>query len=84
MFERLFEGFDRNDLDQRAREDARLNIYEPDAYVLATLGPPTAAVAGDPPAVFAQRGYYFTLCRMPTYGLDAWKQIMDGTWKRKK
>src|SRR5438270_14025103 len=39
MFERLSEGFDRNDLDQRAREDARLNIYEPDAYVLATLGP---------------------------------------------
>jgi hypothetical protein len=39
MFERWFEGFDQNDLNQRAREDARLNIYEPDAYVLATLGP---------------------------------------------
>jgi hypothetical protein len=38
----MFEGFDRNDLDRRAREDARLNIYEPDAYVLATLGPEPA------------------------------------------
>src|SRR5262245_10870075 len=35
----MFEGFDRNDLNRRAQEDARLNIYEPDAYVLATLGP---------------------------------------------
>lgn len=26
---------------------------------------------------FAQRGYYFTFSRMPTYGLDAWKQIID-------
>ncbi len=42
MFERLFEGFDRNDLDRRAREDAQLNIYEPDAYVRATLGPEPA------------------------------------------
>ncbi|MBV8547514.1 MAG: hypothetical protein JO093_13705 [Acidobacteria bacterium] len=38
----MFDHFDRNDLERRAREDARLNIYEPDAYVLATLGPEPA------------------------------------------
>ncbi len=38
----MFEGFDRNDLNRRAQEDAQLNIYEPDAYVLATLGPEPA------------------------------------------
>jgi len=26
---------------------------------------------------FALRGYYFTFSRMPTFGLDAWKQIID-------
>src|SRR5688572_26874405 len=27
--------------------------------------------------VFAQRGYYFTFCRMPEYGLAEWKDIVD-------
>src|SRR5437763_127106 len=33
----------------------------------------------DPPAAgpFAVRGYYLTLTRTPTYGLDAWKRTID-------
>jgi hypothetical protein len=26
----------------------------------------------------AIRGYYFTFCRMPTFGLETWKEIFDG------
>src|SRR5688500_19004083 len=26
---------------------------------------------------FFHRGYYFTFSRMPTFGLEAWKQIID-------
>ena len=29
-----------------------------------------------PKNTFKQRGYYFTFCRMPTVGLDEWKQIL--------
>lgn len=29
------------------------------------------------PSPFAQRGYYFTFSRMPAFGLDEWKQILD-------
>jgi hypothetical protein len=36
-----------------------------------------AAQPGADSPAFAYRGYYFTLCRMPTYGLDAWKQIIE-------
>src|SRR5262245_10401434 len=39
---------------------------------------PAASDAADPrPSPLAYRGYYFTFPRMPTYGLDAWKQIID-------
>ncbi|QDV33737.1 hypothetical protein [Tautonia plasticadhaerens] len=36
--------------------------------------------ADDPKAAgpFAQRGYYITFMRMPTYDLDAWETIIDG------
>ena len=38
----------------------------------------TQVSVGEPNApVFAHRGYYFTFSRMPTYGLDAWKRIVD-------
>jgi len=30
-----------------------------------------------PPSPFAQRGYYITFMRMPTYGLAQWKDILD-------
>ena len=35
----MFRPFNRNDLEARAREDARLGIYAPDAYITATIGP---------------------------------------------
>src|SRR5690348_14535586 len=38
---------------------------------------PAAAGAQPRPSPLAYRGYYFTFPRMPTYGLDAWKQIID-------
>jgi hypothetical protein len=38
---------------------------------------PGVARADPPPSPFTQRGYYFTFPRMPTYGLDAWRQIVD-------
>ena len=46
--------------------------------VLLGLAVSTAAAA-DPPAggPFAHRGYYLTLTRTPTYGLDAWKKTID-------
>jgi hypothetical protein len=33
---------------------------------------------GKPDGPFAQRGYYITFMRMPTYDLDDWKVIIDG------
>src|SRR5687767_5839776 len=35
------------------------------------------APATMPAASFAQRGYYVTFMRMPTYGLPQWKQALD-------
>ena len=40
-----------------------------------------AVLAADNPKAdgpFAQRGYYITFMRMPTYDLDDWKKIVDG------
>lgn len=39
------------------------------------IAPPDSTPTGDP---FAQRGYYVTFSRMPTYDLDDWKRIVDG------
>jgi len=35
----MLRPFNSTDLERRAREDARLGIYEPEAYITATLGP---------------------------------------------
>lgn len=35
------------------------------------------ASADQPRPVFAERGYYITQMRMPTLGLEAWRQIVD-------
>jgi hypothetical protein len=35
----MFRRFNPSDLESRAREDARLGIYEPDAFITATIGP---------------------------------------------
>jgi hypothetical protein len=35
-------------------------------------------VEADRDSQFAQRGYYITFMRMPTYDLDDWKKIIDG------
>jgi hypothetical protein len=35
----MFKQFNQSELDERASEDARLGIYEPDAYITATIGP---------------------------------------------
>jgi hypothetical protein len=43
-----------------------------------TLGSPRLRAAGHGVASpFAQRGYYITFMRMPTYGRAQWKQILD-------
>jgi hypothetical protein len=34
--------------------------------------------SGSRAEAFAQRGYYFTFSRMPAFGLEAWKRIVDG------
>src|SRR5207249_406501 len=44
-------------------------------FLLAVLLAVAAPVAADEPIKI--RGYYFTFCRMPTFGLAAWKQIYD-------
>lgn len=49
-------------------------------WMLLTLLARMPAVKADPlskPA-FPLRGYYLTFMRMPTFGLEAWKQILDG------
>lgn len=43
---------------------------------LALLAQPGDAPKGERP--FAQRGYYITFMRMPTYDLTDWKRIVDG------
>src|SRR5258706_8195599 len=35
----MFKQFNQSELQERASEDARLGIYEPDAYITATIGP---------------------------------------------
>src|ERR1051325_8164546 len=42
-------------------------------FALLLITAPGAA-ADEP---FKIRGYYFTFCRMPTFGLAEWKQIYD-------
>lgn len=44
---------------------------------LAVLAQGRAGAQGPEAPVLAHRGYYFTFTRMPTYGLDAWKGIID-------
>ncbi len=48
--------------------------------MLALLAVLATPVEDDPGVVgpFAQRGYYLTLMRMPTYDLADWKRIVDG------
>lgn len=41
------------------------------------LGQTLLPAAEKPAEVFAQRGYYMTFMRMPTYGLPQWKQMLD-------
>ena len=43
-----------------------------------TLGRTLLRAADKPAEVFAQRGYYMTFMRMPTYGLPQWKEMLDG------
>ena len=42
------------------------------------LGAAVGPVVEKPAEPFAQRGYYMTFMRMPTYGLPQWKQMLDG------
>jgi hypothetical protein len=42
------------------------------------LSGPAPGAEGPPGGPFAQRGYYITFMRMPTYDLDDWKKIVDG------
>src|SRR5687767_11032995 len=39
---------------------------------------PSTLLSAEVPPVFAQRGYYFTFMRMPTFGLRVWQEILDG------
>src|SRR5688500_3393438 len=45
------------------------------AATAALAARPTGLRAAEPP--FADRGYYLTFMRMPTFGLPQWKQIVD-------
>ena len=47
------------------------------ALGLLSLHSPALRAADPPSSPFAQRGYYITFMRMPTYGLAQWKQILD-------
>src|SRR4051794_27399145 len=47
------------------------------AVRLLTSPPPAEAERRDD-GPFAQRGYYITFMRMPTYDLADWKRIVDG------
>src|SRR5215207_5280521 len=44
---------------------------------LLALAPHAPAADAPPAGPFAHRGYYLTLTRTPTLGLDAWKQTVD-------
>ncbi|MDR3617723.1 MAG: hypothetical protein P4L85_00090 [Paludisphaera borealis] len=46
------------------------------AALALTIFPGPEASKGDAP--FAQRGYYITFMRMPTYDLAGWERIVDG------
>ncbi len=41
------------------------------------LAAPELAHAGEVKPVFQQRGYYLCFMRMPTFGFDVWKEILD-------
>ena len=45
------------------------------AATAALAARPASLRAAEPP--FADRGYYLTFMRMPTFGLPQWKQIID-------
>lgn len=45
------------------------------AFALVRAAMPFFLFSAEP--AFAQRGYYLTFMRMPTYGIEAWKSIVD-------
>lgn len=47
------------------------------ALTLVAVSLPAAAVDDEPAGPFRLRGYYFTLMRMPTFGREAWREILD-------
>jgi hypothetical protein len=47
------------------------------AFAALTPGPAAAQPPAPPEGPFAHRGYYLTLTRTPTFGLDAWKKTID-------
>lgn len=44
----------------------------------AALALPAALRGAGPMPVFRQRGYYLCFMRMPTFGLQVWREIVDG------
>jgi hypothetical protein len=46
-------------------------------FVLLALAPTATAAEPAAEGPFAHRGYYLTLTRTPTFGLDAWKRTID-------
>jgi hypothetical protein len=50
----------------------------PILIALALMSLPAADDGRGPVAPFAQRGYYLTFMRMPTYDLADWRRIIDG------
>ncbi|MEO8352166.1 MAG: hypothetical protein ABI680_10590 [Chthoniobacteraceae bacterium] len=47
------------------------------AGIVALACPAMAKAAEQRPVVFSQRGYYLLPMRMPTFGLEAWREIID-------
>ena len=55
-----------------------MNRREFIAASAAALTLPAISFGADAPPVFSQRGYYLCFMRMPTFGLEVWREILDG------
>ena len=47
------------------------------AATAAAMALPAIGLGADEHPVFQQRGYYLCFMRMPTFGLEVWRKILD-------
>jgi len=55
-----------------------MNRREFIAASAAALTLPTVGLSVEARNIFRERGYYLCFMRMPTFGLDGWREILDG------